>query len=198
MNKKQFTIAILASGNATDAPAIINMCKEEGIKVACIFSNKPNNGALEKAKQFGIEGIYIDPTNKTREEYDIETVKILKDREVDLVCLVGYMRILSPYFVNKFKNSIINVHPSLVPKYQGLMLPEIIENILKNKDKEVGMTIHIVDEGVDTGEIICQESIQLDGNENYDTIKEKIQNLEKKYYPEVIKNWQTNFNKLKS
>lgn len=184
---KNFTIAILASGNATDGPAIIEMCKKEGINLACIFSNKPDNGALQKAKDFGIEGIYLDPIGKTREDYDMETVQILKDRNVDLVCLVGYMRIVSPYFVNEFKDRILNVHPSLLPKYTGMMGDDIHAKVIENKDKITGMTIHIVDEGVDTGEILLQKSVEVSEDETVETLRTKVQNLEKIGYPEAVK-----------
>ncbi len=185
----KFTIAILASGGGTDAPSIIEMCKQENIHVACIFSNKPKNGALEKAKFYNIEGVYLDAKGKTREQYDKETVKILQDRNVDLVCLVGYMRILSPYFVRQFPNKILNVHPSLIPKYIGMMGDDIHKKVIENGDKETGMTIHIVDEDVDTGEIICQKSVKVGKAETVESLRKKVQDLEKKWYPEVVKDF---------
>ncbi|KKP40166.1 MAG: phosphoribosylglycinamide formyltransferase, phosphoribosylglycinamide formyltransferase 1 [Candidatus Peregrinibacteria bacterium GW2011_GWF2_33_10] len=184
---KKFTIAILASGGGTDAPPIIEMCRKEGIDIACILSNKDNNGALEKAKQYQVEGIFLDPVGKTREEYDRETVKILKDKNVDLVCLVGYKRIISSYFVKEYEGRILNVHPSLLPKYGGGMDRNVHQLVLDNGEKETGMTIHLVTEEVDGGEVLCQKSCLIDPNETVESLRNKVQDLEKKWYPEVVK-----------
>jgi len=181
-----FTIAILASGGGTDAPPIIEMCRKNGISVACILSNKNNNGALEKAKQYGVEGIFLDPKGKTREEYDRECVKILKERNVNLICLVGYMRILSNFFIQEYRGRILNVHPSLLPKYGGGMNEDVHRAVLDNHEKETGMTIHLVTEEVDGGEILCQKSCLVDAGETVESLRDKVQGLEKKWFPEVV------------
>lgn len=187
-----FRIAILASTNGTDLQAIIDEMKAgkmPGIEIACIISNKENSGAYIRAKKHGYDPIFIPSLGKTREEYDREVVATLKENEVDLVCLVGFMRILSEYFIAEFRNRIINVHPSLIPKYCGKRHfgTNVHTAVLANQETETGMTIHYVDEGVDTGDIIVQKTCSVSPYDDVSTLKEKVQALEKKWYPEVIR-----------
>jgi phosphoribosylglycinamide formyltransferase 1 len=189
---KTFRIAVLASTNGTDLQAIIDEMKAgqmPGIELACVISNKESAYALERAKEQGYEAIYIDPANKTRKEFDIEMAKTLEKHEVDLVVLIGYMRILSEEFVKRFQNKIINVHPALIPKFCGpnFFGASVHEEVLKAGETETGMTIHYVDEGCDTGEIILQKTCPVTADDTPDTLKDKVQTLEKKWYPEVIR-----------
>ncbi|MFA5948453.1 MAG: formyltransferase family protein, partial [Candidatus Gracilibacteria bacterium] len=123
------------------------------------------------------------------EENDMKIAEILKENKVDLVVLIGYMKILSEAFVRKFPKKIINVHPALIPKFCGKNFfgANVHEAVLKAKEKETGMTIHYVEEGVDTGEIILQEKCKVDATDTPETLKAKVQALEKKWYPEVIR-----------
>lgn len=185
-----FKIAVLASTKGTDLQAIIDEMKAgkmKGIKLATVISNKKNCYALQRAKEQGYKTYYIDPKNKTREEFDKKMAKILEKEKINLVVLVGYMRILSPSFVKKFK--IINVHPALIPKFCGKFFfgSNVHEAVLAAKEKETGMTIHWVDEEVDAGDIIIQKSCAVDKNDTPETLKAKVQALEKKWYPEVIR-----------
>lgn len=187
-----YRIAVLASTKGTDLQAIIDELKAgkmPGIELSCVISNKKDCYALERAREQGYETFFIDPTGKTREQFDEEMVKILELKKVDLVVLVGFMRILSASFIQKFKNKIINVHPALLPKYGGknFMDANVHEAVLRNKEKETGMTIHFVDEGVDTGKIILQKTVPVSKGDTPETLKEKIQSLEKMWYPEVIR-----------
>lgn len=187
-----FKIAVLASTNGTDLQAIIDEMKAgkmPGIALTAVISNKQDCGALEKARTNNFPAIFIDPANKTREEFDLEMAKTLQEKEVDLIVLVGYMRILSPEFVHKFPHRIINVHPSLIPKYSGknFFNKGVHEAVLKAGEKETGMTIHYIDETVDTGAIICQKTCPVSPNDTPETLKDKVQDLEKKYYPEIIR-----------
>mgnify|MGYP001332191499 CR=1 FL=1 len=189
---KTFKIAVLASTNGTDLQAIIDEMKKgnmEGVELACVISNKKYSYALKRAKDQGYEAIFINPKNKTREEFDMKMAEILKKKEVDLIVLVGYMRILSEEFVRKFKNRIINVHPALIPKFcgQSFFGSNVHEAVLKSGEKETGMTIHYVDEGCDTGKIIIQKKCEVKEGDTPETLKERVQALEKKWYPEVIK-----------
>lgn len=187
-----FKIAVLASTRGADLQAIIDEMKAgkmPGITLACVISNKKDCYALERARAQGYEIFFIDPEGKSREQFDEEMIKILTEKKVDLVVLVGYMRILSAPFIRKFKNKIINVHPALLPKYGGknFMDANVHEAVLRNHEKETGMTIHFVDEGVDTGKIILQKTVPVDPQDTPETLKEKVQSLEKKWYPEVIR-----------
>lgn len=192
MADKTFKIAILASTKGTDLQAIIDEMKSgkmPGIELSVVISNKEDCYALQRAKEQGYKTVFINPEGKTREEFDQEMAKILEENKVDLVVLVGYMRILSDSFVRKFKNKIINVHPALIPKFCGkdFFGSNVHEAVLAAGEKETGMTIHFVDEGVDTGKIILQKKCPVDPSDTPETLKEKVQALEKKYYPEVIR-----------
>lgn len=187
-----FKIAILASTNGTDLQAIIDEMKAgrmPGIELTLVASNKKDCYALQRAKEQGYKTLFIDPKNKTREEFDEEITAALTKEKVDLIALVGYMRILSPEFVRKFPQKIINVHPALIPKYCGPKFfgKSVHEAVLAANEKETGMTIHYVDEGVDSGEIILQKTCPVTHDDTPETLKAKVQALEKKCYPEVIR-----------
>lgn len=189
-------LAVLASTNGTDLQAIIDEIEKGNmprVHLKLVASNKECK-ALERATKHNIPTLYIDPQNKSREEFDQELIQALKDSEIDLVALVGYMRILSPEFVKSFPKRIINVHPSLIPKYSGKDFygQSVHEAVLANNETETGMTIHFVDEGVDTGEIILQKNCPVSPDDTPETLKQKVQELEKKYYPQVIKNLSEN------
>lgn len=186
-----FNIAVLASTNGTDLQAIIDELEKGNlpeINLKIVVSNKKSAYALERARQQGYKTQFVSSKNKTREEYDLELLEILNNEKIDLVCLVGYMRILSSKFIQEFSGRIINVHPSLIPKYCGKYFygSNVHQAVLDSGDKETGMTIHFVDEGVDTGEIIVQKKCEVKENDTVESLKEKVQALEKEWYPKVI------------
>lgn len=211
-----FKIAVLASTNGTDLQAIIDEMKAgkmPEIELVGVLSNKKCY-ALERAKIQGYATFFIDPyfpknkenqssknssknqnnskskrIKKSRQEFDQELLKTLENLQPDLIVLVGYMRILTTNFVQKYPKKIINVHPALIPKFSGKDFygSNVHEAVLQAGEKETGMTIHYVDEGVDTGEIILQKSCPVDPRDTPDSLKEKVQALEKKWYPEVIR-----------
>lgn len=194
--QKNFRIAVLASTNGTDLQAIIDEIKADkmpGIELSVVVSNKQTSYALERAETQGYKTVFIDPKGKSRTEYDMEVAKILTENQIDLVCLIGYMRILSPEFVRQFPHKIINVHPALMPKFSGpgFFGANVHEEVLKAGETESGCTIHFVDEGVDTGKIIIQEKVSIEPNETVESLKNKVQVLEKKLYPEVIRKFAT-------
>ncbi|MBD3330694.1 phosphoribosylglycinamide formyltransferase [Candidatus Peregrinibacteria bacterium] len=187
-----FKIGVLASTSGTDLQAIIdeiNAGNMPGIELSVVISNKKDAYALERAKSQGFEAVFVDPKGLKRETYDEKLAKILKDHDVDLVVLIGYMRILSNAFVKKFKGKIINVHPSLIPKFSGKSFygSNVHKAVLEAGEKETGMTIHYVEEGVDTGEIIVQVPCKVDPSDTPETLQQKVQELEKEWYPKVIK-----------
>ncbi len=185
-----YKIAVFASTNGTDLEAIlkeIQMNKMENIELSFVFSNKPNCGAVQKAKKSNITIEILEfKKGMTREKYDQKTAEIVDKYNIDLIVLVGYMRLFSPFFVQKYNHKIINIHPSLLPKYPGMDL-NVHRAVLDNKEKETGMTIHFVDESMDSGEIICQKNLIINQDETVETLKDRVQNLEKKWYPEVIR-----------
>lgn len=190
--KSNFKIGVLASTNGTDLQAIIDEMKEgkmPGIELAVVVSNKKNSFALERAATQGYKTIFVDPKSKSREEFDRELIKVLNANNVDLVCLIGYMKILSPIFIESFRHRIINVHPALIPKFAGAGFfgSNVHESVLAAGESETGCTIHFVDENVDEGEIIIQKKVAVLTTDTAETLKQKVQELEKKWYPEVIR-----------
>jgi len=181
-------LGILASTRGTDMQAIIDAieAKQLDARISVVISNKKDSYALERAKSHKIRAVFIDSKGKEREEFDNEVAKILDENKVDLIFLIGYMRILSPWFVKKFKNKIINIHPSLLPKYPGGMDLDVHKEVLKNKEKVTGATLHFVDESIDGGPIIMQKEVKIDENENPDTLKAKVQKAEQEIIIKAI------------
>lgn len=194
--KKFFNIVILASGNGTNLGAIIE-AKREGrlanVRLLGVISNK-NLGALEKARNYGCPAIHLPSKGKTANEYDSELIGKIRELEkssnakTDLVCLVGYMKILTKEFIKEFKGKIINVHPALLPKYggKGMYGDKVHETVLRSGDMQSGMTIHYVNEDVDSGEILLQKKCAIAQNETAVSLKAKVQSLEKEGYVEVL------------
>lgn len=186
-----FTIGVLASTNGTDLQAIfeeLNAGLMPGIEVKVVVSDKEKAGALEKARKQGVKAVWVNPTGKNQEEFERELIVALG--EVDLVCLIGFMRILGPTFIRHFSpRHILNVHPSLLPKYGGTGWygMKVHEAVITNGEKESGMTIHFVDLGVDSGPPILQMKTAIAPNETPESLKIKVQELEKKAYPEAIR-----------
>lgn len=187
-----FKLGILASGNGTDLDAIYKEMDEDkmpGIEVAIVISDVETAPVLQKARTRGLRAIFLDPKGKSKEKYDEELMHLMKEAEVDLVCLIGYMKILTPVFVRAFPRQIINVHPALLPKYggHGWYGMKVHEAVLANREKESGMTIHYVDIGVDSGPMILQEKVAIEPGETPESLKAKVQELEKKAYPAAIR-----------
>jgi len=188
-------IGVLASTSGTDLQAILDEISAgslEDVNLACVISNKEDAGALEKAKKAGVEAIFIPSKDKEREDFDHEMADELDKRDVELVVLIGYMRYLSNWFVRKYENKIMNVHPSLLPAFAGGMDLNVHNAVLEHGVKVTGCTIHFVDEGADTGPIIMQKAIPVEETDTEHTLKEKVQDLEKKAFPEAIRLFRDN------
>ena len=173
MNKK---IAVLLSGNGSNLNAII----KKGINVSFVVSNNPEAPGLKIAQKSNIP-TYSWKNLSALEEHVSELVKI---HEIKLLVLAGFMRLLSKEFISSLpQRSIINIHPSILPEFKGL---NAIQQALESGVKYTGVTIHYVDEGVDTGEIIQQESIKIEENDTIVSLKKRLQVLEHDLYPKVI------------
>ncbi|RLI93516.1 MAG: phosphoribosylglycinamide formyltransferase, partial [Candidatus Altiarchaeales archaeon] len=146
---RKLKIGVLASTRGTDLQAIIDEIEQGKLnaEVSVVISNKEDAYALERARKHGIDAVFIDPKGKTREEFDREVMKILDKKGVDVIALIGYMRLLSPEFVNRYRNRIMNVHPSLLPAFAGGMDKNVHKTVLEHGVKVTGCTIHFVDEG---------------------------------------------------
>lgn len=181
-------LGVLASTKGTDMHAVIDAIEQKKLNavISVVVSNKKDAYALERAKNYGIKAIFIDSKHKEREAFDKEVAKVLDKNKVDLILLIGYMRILSPWFVKKYKNKIMNIHPSLLPKYPGGMDLDVHAEVLKNKEKVTGCTLHFVDESVDGGPVILQKEVKIDENETIDTLKQKVQRSEQEIIVKAI------------
>lgn len=181
-----FKIIVLISGNGSNLQAIIDACKSGmiGGNVVGVISNKANVFGLERAKKNNIPSEVINHNNfGTREEFDQELVTSIKSYQPDLIVLAGFMRILSPIMTSAFKNKMINIHPSLLPKYPGL---KTHEQVIANNDAEHGVTIHSVSEELDGGPIIAQSKIVVHKNQQLEDLIERIHKIEHKIFPKVI------------
>jgi phosphoribosylglycinamide formyltransferase-1 len=155
-------------------------------EVVVVVSNRENSYILERAENHNIPNIFVPHKGKTRDEFDREITTALLQHNADLVLLVGFMRILSTEFCRKWQDRILNVHPSLLPKYAGGMDTNVHEEVLRNGDVETGCTIHFVTEEVDSGPILIQKKCAVDGEDTVESLKIKVQQLEGMAFIEAI------------
>jgi phosphoribosylglycinamide formyltransferase-1 len=180
-----FRIAVLASGTGTNLQAILDRLHgRDGIEVACVASNKPGARALERASEAGIEtGVFERSVHPDRASRDAAIADWLGDRDVDLIVLAGYMELLSGEFVGRFRNRIVNVHPALLPSFPGL---DAIGQALAHGVRVTGVTVHLVDEGVDSGPIVLQQAIEVPYTRDRAQLEEEIHRVEHELLPEAI------------
>jgi phosphoribosylglycinamide formyltransferase-1 len=174
-------VTILASTRGTDMEAIFGAVASgrlKGVEISAVMSDREDAYSLERARKHGIPAVFINPRGKKREEFDREVARILEEKGADLVLLIGYMRLFSPWFVEKFRNRIINVHPSLLPAFGGGMDIDVHRMVLEYGAKVSGATVHFVDEGTDTGPIILQKTVDIDEEETPESLKRKVQEVE--------------------
>ncbi|CAN5721792.1 hypothetical protein BH24ACI3_BH24ACI3_01830 [soil metagenome] len=155
-----------------------------GSEVVVVISDKADAAGLAKARERGIEALVIEKNGRKREMHDAEIVAALERRGVELVCLAGYMRLLSPLFVNAFYDKIINIHPSLLPKYPGL---NVHERVLAAGEKTSGCSVHYVNEDVDAGPIILQREVPVLDTDTPETLSARILEQEHGTYVEAVR-----------
>ena len=187
-------LGVLGSTNGTDLQAILDSIasRELNGKVSVVLSNRKNAYILERAKNHNVPAFFNSHKEKSREEFDDEMTAILKEHAVDLVLLIGFMRILSAKFCQDWRDRLLNVHPSLLPKYAGGMDTNGDEDGLKNGDAETGWTIHFVTDEVDDGPILIQKKCNIEPDETVYTLKTKVQQLEGIAFIEAIQLIQNN------
>ena len=179
-------IGVLASGRGSNLQAIIEAINKGllNVEIGVVISDKPNAKALDIATENNIIAICVDRKEcSNQQEFEEKIVVALKKHNVSLVVLAGFMRILSPYFIQEFKEKIINIHPSLLPSFPG---KNAHEQVISYGAKVSGCTIHFVDEGMDSGPIILQESIPVLDNDTEDSLAKRILYLEHTLYPKAI------------
>ena len=181
-------IGVLGSTNGTDLQFIFNAIDEGKLdaNVSVVISNKEDSYILKRAQAHNTQNVFISHRNKDREDFDSEMTMVLKEHGVELILLIGFMRILSSKFCNQWNGKILNVHPSLLPKYAGGMDTNVHEEVLKNNEKETGCTIHLVTDEVDKGPIVIQKKCLVDSDDTIESLKAKVQNLEGAAFLEAI------------
>ena len=187
-------LGVLGSTNGTDLQTILDSIASGELigEVSVVLSNRKNAYILERAKNHNVPAFFLSHKEKSREEFDAEMTAILKEHAVDLVLLIGFMRILSTKFCQEWRDKLLNVHPSLLPKYAGGMDTNVHEDVLKNGDAETGCTIHFVTDEVDGGPILIQKKCNVEPDETIDTLKTKVQQLEGIAFIEAIQLIQNN------
>jgi len=186
---KMLKIAVLGSTSGTDMQAVIDEIGKGNLdaEISIVISNKPEAGILERAKKHGIEAVCIPSKGRKREDFDREVASLLEKHGVKLILLIGYMRFLSKWFVDRYENNIMNIHPSLLPAFAGGMDLDVHEEVLKSGVKVTGATLHFVDEGADTGPIILQKEVEVEKGETKDTLKAKVQKAEQEIIIRAIR-----------
>ena len=181
-------LGVIGSTNGTDLQAVLDaiVSGKLNAEVSAVLSNQKNAYILERAENHNVPAVFVSHKGKTREEFDAEMTGVLKEYGVDLVLLVGFMRIVSAGFCREWENKLLNVHPSLLPKYAGGMDTNIHEEVLKNGDTETGCTIHFVTDEVDGGPILVQKKCSVESDDTAETLKIKVQQLEGEAFIEVI------------
>jgi len=180
-------IAVLASGNGTNFQALARAIDKQKLKarIKLLITDKRNSFVGKRAESLGIRDIFINPNEfKSHREFDKRIVKILREERIDLVILAGYMRIISSYFVRSFNQKILNIHPALLPAFKGT---KAISRAFNYGCKVTGVTVHFIDEKVDHGPIILQETVEIKEGMSEEKLEEKIHKLEHKLYPRALK-----------
>ena len=187
-------LGVLGSTKGTDLQAIIDAIAEGMLdaSIEIVISNRKKSFILERARNHGIEAVFISHKGEKREQFDREMAKLLEAKGVQLILLIGFMRILSPWFCHHWNNRILNVHPSLLPKYAGGTDMNVHEEVLKNNETETGCTIHIVTSEVDAGPIVVQKKCAVEADDTPETVKTKVQALEGDAFLEAIRIFQNN------
>jgi phosphoribosylglycinamide formyltransferase-1 len=181
-------IGVLASGRGSNFRALCEAWKKGAIpggEFVALVSDKPDAKALEVAREFGVEAVTVSPKEfPSREAHEEAVIKALRDRKTDLVCLAGYMRILSPAFIQAFPNRILNIHPALLPSFPGL---HGVRQAVEYGVKVSGATVHFVDAGCDTGPIVIQAAVSAAEDDTEETLAGRILKEEHRIYPEAVR-----------
>ena len=179
---------VLISGNGSNLQSIIDNAKSIDLTICCVFSNKMDAFGLKRAAKAGIPCVALDETLfDSKLGFDQEIMKVIDNYQAEVIILAGYMRILSADFISKYSGKILNIHPSLLPKFPGL---NTHQRAIDASEKKHGASVHFVTEEVDGGPVIAQQSVNIDSTDNPQTLAKKVLEKEHILYPKVI-NWYT-------
>jgi phosphoribosylglycinamide formyltransferase 1 len=179
-------IGVLVSGRGSNLQALIDAARrgELGGEVGVVLSNVETALALDRAREAAIPAVFRDHRGRKREDFDAQMVEILRAHRVDLVCLAGFMRLLSPVFVRAFPGRILNIHPALLPAFPGL---DAQRQAWEHGAKVSGATVHLVDEGLDSGPIVAQEAVKVLSSDTPETLAARILEVEHRLYPRAVR-----------
>ncbi len=180
-------IVLLVSGSGTNMENLIKRMRSGEIPAEpiLVISNRPEVGALDRAALLRVPACVIDHQQfKKREDFDIELSRVIDSTAPDFICLAGFMRLLTPWFVRKYPKKLINIHPSYLPAFPGA---HAIRDAYVAKVPETGVTVHYVDEGTDTGPVILQKKVPIYLGENLEAVEERIHQTEYELYPEALR-----------
>jgi phosphoribosylglycinamide formyltransferase-1 len=186
-------VGVLGSTRGTALKGVLDAIAAGTLDVdlRIIISDKPTAPILDRARLYKVPSLFLDPTGLTREQYDERLSAEFRKANVDLILLIGYMRILSPHFVTEWSGRLLNVHPSLLPAFAGLMNRKVHEAVLSAGVPETGCTIHIVTEEVDGGPIVLQKRCPVLPGDTVDSLKDRVQALEQSAFIDVLRNWRS-------
>jgi phosphoribosylglycinamide formyltransferase-1 len=179
-------VAVLISGFGSNLQALIDACAASNYpaQIVLVISNKPDAYGLERAKKAGIKNISINHKNfASREEFDAKLTLELEKEKVDIICLAGFMRLLTASFINRWQGKIINIHPSLLPAFKGV---DAIRQAFDYGVKITGVSVHYVVQEMDSGEIILQKPIAIGSRETLEQLEKKVHRLEHSLYPKAL------------
>lgn len=178
-------VGVLVSGSGTNLQAILDAADPAVYEVAIVLSNKAGVAALDRASNAGVPSEVVDPAGfPDRVSFDLAVADRLDAAGADLVCLAGYMRILSPEFVKRFPERILNIHPALLPAFPG---GHAVRDALDWGARVTGTTVHLVDDEVDHGPIVLQEAVPIEDDDTESTLHERIKRAEHRVYPEAVR-----------
>ena len=179
---------VLISGNGSNLQSIIDNAKSIDLNICCVVSNKTDAFGLKRAAKVGIPYVALDETLfDSKLGFDQEIMKVIDNYQAEVIILAGYMRILSADFISKYSGKILNIHPSLLPKFPGL---NTHQRAIDASEKKHGVSVHFVTEEVDGGPVIAQQSVNIDSTDNSQTLAKKVLEKEHVLYPQVIR-WYT-------
>jgi phosphoribosylglycinamide formyltransferase-1 len=182
----QARIGILISGRGSNMIALADAVRAGRVpnaQVAVVISDQPDAAGLARAKERGIETLVLERRGRKRAEHDREIIAALNERNIDLVCLAGYMRVLSSEFIEEFRGRILNIHPSLLPSFPGL---DAQQQALEHEVKWTGCTVHFVDETLDGGPIIAQRAVPVSDDDTVESLSARILEQEHELYSEAV------------
>ena len=184
IGKKKLRVSVFISGRGTNLKSLINFSKRKNsrIKIVLIITNNKNAKGIYFAKKNKIKFLFVNYKNKNNAEDKI--LINLKNHNINFICLAGFMKILSKKIINIYKNRILNIHPSLLPRYKGL---NTHKRVIKNKEKFTGCTVHLVNSKLDSGKIILQKKVKILKNDNENSLSKRVLKIENLIYPKAIK-----------